>query len=303
MSREGRVRHSGGMVPDLDERLRAASDLDAEALTDLGHDLAEADRPADAESCWRRASENGSVRASFNLGNCLAGQQRWLESMSAFKLAIARGDTEAWINIGWVLHELGDLAGEIKAYQSAEAAGESGGPLGLAFALREQGDRDGALAAAQRSAAAGNETGAAVVACWQWCSSFDPALEPALRAGAEHFPSTRADLAQLLLNTDRVDAARQVLERGMELGEVESMLPLGNLYADVLNDRDAAERAYRAGIALGDAHSHHNLGLLLQENGDFSGAEQHYRAAIDGGDTLAVNALRDLLDGEGLVED
>lgn len=48
--------------------------------------------------------------------------------------------------------------------------------------------------AAKRSAAAGNDTAAAVVACWQWCTSLDPTLEPALRAGAAHFASARADL-------------------------------------------------------------------------------------------------------------
>lgn len=88
-----------------------------------------------------------------------------------YGIALERGEGEARLNLGSVLHEPGDLAGEIRAYESAEAAGDSGGPLGLAFPLREQGDRDAALAAAQRAAAAGNEAGAAVVACWQWCTS------------------------------------------------------------------------------------------------------------------------------------
>lgn len=82
----------------------------------------------------------------------------------------------------------------------------------------------------------------------------------------------------------------------MKLGEVESMLPLGNLYSDLLHDDEAAEVAYRAGAALGDSHSHHNLAVLLEENGDLAGAERHYRAAIEGGDSLSVRALRELLD-------
>jgi len=44
---------------------------------------------------------------------------------------------------------------------------------------------------------------------------------------------------------------------------VDSWLPLGNLYADELGMPDAAEAAYRSGIAAGDNHSHHNLALLL----------------------------------------
>ena len=284
------------MSPDLEERLRAAEELDLEDLVDLGCELAEIGRSSDAEGCFRRASDLGSARASFNLGNCLAEQQRWLEAVVIYEIALDRGESDAWLNLGLVLHELGDLAGEIRAYQGAEAAGDSGGPLGLAFALREQGDRQAAMDAAQRSAAAGNETGAAVLACWQWCTSLDPSLEPALRAGADHFAPARADLGHLLLTTGRIEEARDVLELGMKLGEVESMLPLGNLYSDVLHDDQAAEAAYRAGAALGDAHSHHNLAVLLKENGDLSGAERHYRAAIEGGDSLSVRALRELLD-------
>jgi len=293
------------MSRDLDERLHAAAALELDALddlddlVDLGCELAKVGRLSDAEACFRRASDLDSSTASFNLGNCLAEQERWLEAVAAYELALDRGEGDAWLNLGLVLHDLGDLAGEIRAYQAAEAAGDSGGALGLAFALCEQGDRNAAMEAALRSAAAGNDTGAAVVACWQWCTSLDPALEPALRAGADHFPSARADLGHLLVDTGRIKEAREVFERGMKLGEVESMLPLGNLYADVLDDEQAAEGAYRAAAALGDAHSHHNLAVLLEEQGDLAGAEHHYRAAVDGGDSLAKRALRDLRGDDG----
>ncbi|GAA1520944.1 hypothetical protein GCM10009788_26000 [Nocardioides humi] len=187
--------------------------------------------------------------------------------------------------------DAGDDADELGA---AAGAFDLEDPLALAFALRELGDRDAALAAAERSAATGDRTAAAVVACWRWCTSWDPALEPDLRAGAEHFPSARGDLAELLIRTDRVDEGRAVLERGMLLGEVESMLPLGNLYADVLGDEAAAEAAYRAGAELGDAHAHHNLAVLLDERGDTDAAVEHFRLAAAGGDTLAAQALREL---------
>lgn len=222
--------------------------------------------------CFRRAADLGSSDAAFNLGNVLAEQERWLDAARAFELAITRGDTEAWVSLGWVLHELGDLAGEIRAYQQAETAGDSGGTLGLAFALREQGDREAAMGAAQRAAAAGNETAAGVVTCWQWDLTQDPLLEDALRAGAEHYPSARADLGHLLQSTGRVEAARQVWEQGMGRGEVESMLPLGNLYADVLDDEAAAEAAYLAATELGDAHAHNNLAILLEDRGDLEAA-------------------------------
>jgi tetratricopeptide (TPR) repeat protein len=290
------MRHYVGMGEDLDDRLRAAAtSVDVDKLLDLGCALADIDRLRDAEACFRRASDLGSPAAAFNLGNSLAAQECWLEAVASFELALERGENDAWLNLGLVLHELGDLAGEIRAYEQAEDAGDSGGPLGLAFALREQGDRETAMDAAQRSASAGNETAAAVVACWQWCLSQDPSLEAALRAGADHFPAARADLGELLVATGRVKEARQVFEHGMKLGESESMLTLGNLYTDLLGDDDAAEVAYRAGAELGDAHAHHNLAVLLESQDDLEGAERHYRLAIERGDTLAIAALRELL--------
>lgn len=269
---------------------------DAGPVVARGCAAAEAGDLAGAELLFREATLLGSVVAPFNLGNCLAEQERWTEAVDAYELALSRGETDAWLNLGLVLHELGDLAGEIRAYEQAEAAGDSGGALGLAFCHRELGDRAAAMAAAQRGAAAGNETAAAVVACWTWCTTFDPSLEPALRAGAEHFAAARSDLGGLLLATGRPDEARCVWELGMKLGEVESMLPLGNYYRDVLDDMDGAEAAYRAGASAGDAHSHHNLAHLLEEQGDHVGAEIHYRIAAEKGDTLAAAALRDLLD-------
>ena len=81
------------------------------------------------------------------------------------------------------------------------------------------------------------------------------------------------------MSTGRVEEGRLVYLRGMELGEVDSMVPLGNLYADVLGDDDAAEAAYRAGAELGDAFAHHNLAVLLERHGDLVGAEWHFRQA------------------------
>ena len=116
-----------------------------------------------------------------------------------------------------------------------------------------------------------------------------------MRAGADHHPSARAALAHLLRTTGRLEEAREVLETGAAKGEVESWLPLGNLYADELGDPDAAGAAYRSGIAAGDDHSHHDLARLLVDRGDLDGAEFHLRLGAAGGDALAAAALRRLL--------
>ncbi|MGY1600927.1 tetratricopeptide repeat protein [Geodermatophilus sp. SYSU D00815] len=280
------------MREDLDRRLRRLrASGDPAELIDLGCDLAEAGRQRDAEVCFRRAAALGDSIGSFNLGNALAAQGRCEEAVDAYEAALAAGESDAWRNLGLVLEELGDLAGAMRAYRGAAAAGDPTGWLGLAFLLREQGEREEALAAAQEGAALGDPVAAAVVASWTWALTFDPALEPDLRAGARHYPSARADLGRLLRDTGRVDEARRVLEHGAKLGETESWLPLGNLYCDELGDEEAAEEAYRAGIRAGDVYCHHNLGLLLAERGDLDGAVEQFRLGVAAGDDLALRAL------------
>lgn len=275
---------------------RAQTTVDADELVDIGCDLADVGELDGAEYCFRRATDLGDATAAFNLGNCLAEQDRFREAVDAYEVALARGEADAWLNLGLALGELGDLTGEVRAYEQAERAGDSGGALMLAFSLREQGQRDAAFEAAERASAAGNDRAAAVVASWRWNESLDASLESALRTGAELYPSARADLADLLVTTGRIEEGRSVLARGMELGEVESMVPLGNLYAVVLGDDAAAEAAFRAAAELGEPHAHHNLAVMLAGRGDLDGAERHFRIAAETGDTLAQAALHDLLD-------
>lgn len=277
----------------LDDRLaRAGGCEDPDELIDLGCDLADAGRLADAERCFRRAAGLGSATAEFDLGNTLNEQRRLEEAVAAYERAIAGGETDAWLNLGQVLEELGDAGGAMRAYAGAADSGDSNGALSLAFMLRERGDNTAAVARARAAASDGNALAAAVVACWDWDETLDPALEPALRAGADLYPSARADLAELLRSTGRVDEARAVLERGAKLGEVEAWLPLGNLYVDELGDPDAAEQAYRTGIAAGDTHCHLNLGLLLAARGDKDGATEQFRLGAAAGDESAAQMLR-----------
>lgn len=123
-----------------------------------------------------------------------------------------------------------------------------------------------------------------------------PAQEAELRARAHEHPTARVDLAALLRRTGRVEEAREVLEAGALRDELDSWLPLGNLYLEELDDDVAAEAAYRAGIEGGDLYSHTNLGMLLRERGDLDGAIAELIIGAEGGDDVAVQLLRDLLD-------
>lgn len=114
--------------------------------------------------------------------------------------------------------------------------------------------------------------------------------------GAAHYPSARVDLAQVLRDTGRAEEARRELALGAKLGQRECWLPLGNLLRDHFDDPVAAEDAYRAGIAAGDSHCHHNLGTLLLEQGDIEAAEEQFRRGAETGDRLAERSLQDLTD-------
>ncbi|MBB3083315.1 tetratricopeptide repeat protein [Geodermatophilus sabuli] len=283
------------MGKDLDGRLRRLRACrDADAIIELGCDLADAGRDQDAELCFRRAAELGAALGWFNLGNSLAARGRVEEAVDAYEQALEGGEAEAWVNLGLVLEELGDLAGAMRAYEGAGAAGDALGGLQLAFLLYDQGQRDEALVVAGELAASGDAMAAAVVAAWRWGATHDPALEADLRDGQDAFPGARVGLAHLLRETGRPVEARFTLERGAKRGELQAWLPLGNFYAEQLGDEEAAEEAYRAGITAGDTYCHHNLAVLLADRGDLEGAVEHFRLGAADGDHLAAQALREL---------
>lgn len=298
--------HTEPVTDLLDDRLRAAlSADDTDALVDVGCDLADAGRQADALRCFERAVALGEDWVWFNVGNTLRELDRPLDAVSAYERALGAGETDAWLNLGAVLERLGDLVGAMDAYRAAADVGDQPeGRLALAVLLREQGERDAAEDALAPAVAAGHLPAVALLACWRWDRTRDPALETDLRSGAEVDGSARADLAELLVGDGRAHEARRVLERGTELGQVECWLPLGNLLcgdgtsadgeAGTVVDEAAAEAAYRSGIDAGDLHCHHNLAVLLLERGEVEEAEAHLLAGAVRGDALAQRTWREL---------
>ena len=220
------------MDDDLDQRLAAlAGSDDVDALVDLGCALSEAGRHREAEQCFRRGARYGDPVSSFNLGNELSAQDRWAEAVGPYEQAIVGGETDACFNLGIALEELGDLAGARRAYEAATEAGDEKGWVHLAWLADEIGDRDAAVAAMTAGAGAGDLLAPAVLASWRWEATGDLGLEDELRRGAERYSWARADLGRLLRRSGRIGEAHAVLERGVELGEMPCMLPLGTCSA------------------------------------------------------------------------
>lgn len=269
----------------------------ADALVEAGCDASDDGRHRDAEELFRRAVDLGEQWVWFNVGNELRAQGRLAEAVEAYQRALTAGETDAWLNLGACLEDLGDLMGAMDAYRNAGAAGDLTGHVQLAHLLREHDERDQAVHVLTTAADHGSDLAAAVLACWEWDQTLDPALEARLRAGAEHYGSARANLADLLRATGRADEALAELERGAATGQSECWLPLGNHLADVAHDTVAAEAAYRAGLQAGDPNCHHNLAVLLLELDRTDEALEHLRAGATAGDALAARTLRQILDG------
>jgi tetratricopeptide (TPR) repeat protein len=227
--------------------------------------VARADSPEDPDDLYDRG---------YDLAE--AGDHE--RAVEAFRRAAELGCVLAWLGLGNSLDAL-------HRWEEAGAAFQRAAELGAT---------DDAWA--WRQAEAGDPAAAAVLACWRWELTRDPALEADLRAGTRHHPPARAALADLLRTDGRVEEARTVLEAGALRDELDSWLPLGNLYLVEFEDDVAAEAAYRAGIEGGDVFAHTNLGMLYRERGDLAGAVRHLTIAAEDGDELAADQLRELLD-------
>jgi tetratricopeptide (TPR) repeat protein len=272
------------------------ADDDPDALVDAGCDASDNGRHQDAEALFRRAIALGEQWVWFNVGNELRAQQRLTDAVEAYQHALAAGETDAWLNLGDCLEALGDLVAAKDAYRSAGEAGDLTGYVQLAHLLQAHDEHKQAVQVLTSAANQGSDLAAAVLASWEWNETLDSSLEGRLRAGAEHYGSARADLADLLRSTNRFEDARVELERGCAAGQSECWLPLGNHLADHVHDLVAAEAAYRAGLEADDTSCHHNLAVLLLELDRTDEALEHLRAGADVGDALAARTLRQVLD-------
>ena len=285
------------MTEDLEARLRRlrASERTSTQLIDLGCDLADAGRQRDAEWCFRRAADLGDagrLRSTSATPSPRRSGGRRRSPPTSWRWPAASptpGATSAGCS-----RTSATSPGRMRAYRGAADAGDLEGGLQLAFLLRSRASASRPSRWPRSWPRPGDDEAAAVLACWRWCATRDPALEPDLRAGADLFPRgprrPRRPAAR-----DRPPAeARFVLERGAKRGDVESP---GCRWATSTprrwRDDEAAEEAYRSGIAAGDVYCHHNLGVLLAERGDFDGAVEQFRLGAAAGDELAASALRE----------
>ena len=294
--RETRERRSGprssphdrgpGCAPPAAAGLRS----DVDELIDLGCDLADAGRQTDAEWCFRRAADLGDTVASFNLGNALAAQQRWEEAVAAYEQAIAGGEPDAWRNLGRVLEDArrprrrdARLPRRRRRRRPRRAA------CSWPSSCRSRASRAGAGRGLELAVAGRRTRPPPSSPAGAGARPSTRRWSPTLRAGADHFPAARGDLAHLLRD-DRPRRPRRA--SCWSAAPSSARRRPGCRWATSTptrwRDVEAAEEAYRSGIAAGDVYCHHNLGVLLADRGDLDGAVEQFGLGAAAGDELAA---------------
>jgi Flp pilus assembly protein TadD len=184
-------------------------------------------------------------------------------------LAVVPTHHDALLGLGELALETGDPTEAARHLAAAAARGGGRALVGLALAQRALGRAEEALASAQRAleampddAAAQSLAGALLLEAERFGEA-----EPLLREAASRLPAARANLAALLLATDRVDeavaACRETLRAAPSLAAAWSTLGAGLLRLG--KSRDAAE-AFGRLVALRpddpDARMAHGMALL-----------------------------------------
>lgn len=257
--------------------------------------VARATKMTEIEGNGKDMSDSGvESEGMLARGLLLAHAGNTREALRFFVRAAERGSSDAAYNAGVAQEGLGELDLAPVSYDQAWKMGCAAGGIELAFMNRESGKGDEARRIIAEVAAQGDEYARAVHACWEWESTNDPALEKDLRTGARLYSSARVALSDLLIQGGKCDEAEQTLKEGVQMQEMQSFLPLGNMYADLLGNVAAAADAYRAGAEIGDVYCHNNLGVLLRDEGDIDGAKREFEIGAALGEAKAQSHLSDL---------
>ncbi|HBX79802.1 MAG: hypothetical protein WAV45_11645 [Propionibacteriaceae bacterium] len=123
---------------------------------------------------------------------------------------------------------------------------------------------------------------------WEYLAEAD---EPALRAATETLTWVVCEYAECLVSQGRVDEAISALRAASEAGEIDALMPLGNLLT-AAGETELGMAAYAEGYTRGDAFSAFNAGITLEKLGDLRGARAWIKKAAAGGDRKAVRWLR-----------
>ncbi|MBX7166762.1 MAG: tetratricopeptide repeat protein [Pirellulales bacterium] len=257
------------------------------------------DDPAVAAALYQEAARRNpqSLSALHNLGKWYHNAGQFDDAFACYEraLALAPGQTRIMNSVGMARAARGELVQGIEMFRRVLAADPSYvyARINLADALAATGDFSQAARemndAARRDQTASLYSRAALL----WVQAGQPTeAEACFRAALRldtRDPAMHAQLAQVLLQTNRTDAAVDHLRRACRLAPQRTELRINLATALLQMGRaDEAERELRATLHEHprDANAHYNLGAILSRRGQHAAAAAEFRAALDAQPTL-----------------
>lgn len=264
---------------------------DTSNIVEQGCDFAETGDHPRAIELFKVAIERGESWVGLNLGNSYVALGDVAAAEQAFETAWHSGDDDAGFNLGRLLEDQGQIERARAVYGSLIQRDYVKAMVEESNFLREEGrdqKSEELLTRAMEDPGPDGDAAAGILGHLRYHGRGS--AEELLRRGAASYPSARADLAELLIETNRLEEGIAMLRTGAAANETESLLPLGNYLAET-GDLEGAEASYKRGFALGDAHAATNLGSLRWEQGRRKSARKWIARGALAGDAQAATWL------------
>lgn len=239
--------------------------MSTERVNDLiakGCDLAEAGRHSEAIKLFQSAIERGEAWVGLDLGNSYLALGDESAARGAFEQAWTAGDEDAGFNLAQLLESEGEVLRAREILAALVEQNYAKAQVQVAMYLRADGrisEAEGLLSQAMSDPGPIGDLASGILGDMRWPGPNSD--EELLRRGATAYPSARADLALLQIETGRIDEGEETLRAGVAADEVDSVIVLGN-HLSRIGNTETAEELFRRGFALGDAHAALNLGVL-----------------------------------------
>lgn len=296
--------------------LRLAAGREVSAVHDLGVYLHRADRPEEAEACYRRAIAQGIALSAVCLAELLIGQGDLAGAREWFRHGAAKAGEADPDMIGSVAVALaaasqqGDLDTEAEGWLEASAAA---GYAPAAFALGKRAfddhDRDRARRWYLQAALAGDPAAASNLGLLLEIANDVDRAERWYRHAARLYESLGVDEPKIAANLGRVCRARgdlaeaeRWLRQAAQSGNTQDTDDHAAVLAELreLQEHNQQTRAHAEG---GDADAAYRLAMTCAHRGQDEEAERWFRRAALTGHWKAATALAELLLSAGRAEE
>lgn len=233
------------------------AELEPETLYNAANDLRRISKAEAIELLYQLAIDAGVTDALLNYGSFLWGEGKPKQAIPLLEQAYEADDPHAALTLGQIYFELNDAKTAITWFE--RSGDHPYVPVRLSRAYRALG-----------------------------------AENTALRILLEVKDTNHEAAVELVLNGElEVDESIELLERHMDEGGVDVLIPLANLYGTKGRAADEIELLRRA-VTAGEPNALHNLGLALWQAGHRQEGKTLLKKAAQNGDQLAVHTLHSL---------